>query len=449
GRFMKFVPASGAASRMFKDLVAARRGDTDDAARTAARRFVTELGRLPLRAELAAELARRGEDLDAIAASVLDGDGDPAPILAAALDADGLDLANRPKALIPFHREVGGDADEIHNALEDHLIEAAEHLRARDGRCRVHFTIPQHQEMIFREQFREIASRLEPRYGAVFDISLSIQSPETDTIAATPEGEPFRDDEGRLVFRPGGHGALLTNLGRLDGDLVFVRNIDNVQPAHRRREVLRWNRLLGGYLVEVERALVDILRRVERSRGAGGGIEAEAREAAELLGRPDLLNVLDRPDRARRDLLVDLLDRPIRVAGVVPNLGEPGGGPFWVRDADGVATPQIVESAQIRKDDPGQAAIAAAATHFNPVHLVCRLRSHHGDAYDLDRFVDPSAVFLANKSHAGRPLRALERPGLWNGAMAHWHTVFVEVPAAIFAPVKTVFDLLRPEHQPA
>jgi hypothetical protein len=301
--------------------------------------------------------------------------------------------------------------------------------------------------MAFREQLREIASRLEPRYDARFDVSLSIQRPETDTLAADLDGKPFRDDDGRLVFRPGGHGSLLTNLADFGQDLVFLRNIDNVQPEHRRREILRWNRILGGFLIEVEQTLVDCLSRVERERFEDPTIDDELRRVAAILGQPHLLEVLDRPPRAKQAFLADLLDRPLRIAGVVPNVGETGGGPFWVQDADGQASPQIVEMSQVDLENPAQKAIVAGSTHFNPVHLVCRLRSHRGDRYDLERFVDPSAVFIAEKSHQGRPLRALERPGLWNGAMARWNTVFVEIPGTIFAPVKTVLDLLRPEHQ--
>lgn len=451
GRFSKFVPASGAATRMFRALLAVRGGEGSEQDRQAARTLMAELDRLPFRAPLAAELERRGQDLEALRQQAAEGgteevDAWAEPVLSALLDDDGLGFANAPKGLVPFHRGSEEDKAGI-TPLEEHLVEAAEHLRAKDGRCRVHFTIPQHQEMAFREQLREIAGRLEPRYDARFEVSLSIQRPETDTLAADLDGNPFRDDDGRLVFRPGGHGALLTNLAEFGQDLVFLRNIDNVQPEHRRREILRWNRILGGFLVEVEQTLVDCLSRVERERFEDPTIDDELRRVAAVLGQPHLLEVLDRPPRAKQAFLADLLDRPLRIAGVVPNVGEPGGGPFWVRGADGEASPQIVEMSQVDLENPEQKAIVSGATHFNPVHLVCRLRSHRGDRYDLERFLDPSAVFIARKSHQGRPLQALERPGLWNGAMARWNTVFVEIPGTIFAPVKTVLDLLRPEHQ--
>ncbi|MEM1179227.1 MAG: DUF4301 family protein [Acidobacteriota bacterium] len=440
GRFSKFVPASGAASRMFKALVTAHRGDgRDEHATAAADRLLAEADRFPFVADLEAELDRRGESLDDLRRH-----RDAGPALAALLDEDGLDYASTAKALIPFH----ADRDGAYTALEEHLIEAAEHLRDKARRCRVHFTIPQHQELLFRERLREIAGRLEARFKASFDLSTSIQSPETDTVAGAVDGGPFRDGEGRLVFRPGGHGALLHNLAGLGGDLVFIRNIDNIQPEHRRREVLRWNRILGGFLVETERRIVELLGRVERSRG-GAGLSDAIDEAAELLGRGDIRNWHTRPAAAQQAFLVDLLDRPLRIAGMVPNIGDPGGGPFWVANKDGAVTAQVVETSQIDMGDPDQASIVGGATHFNPVHLLCRLRSHRGEAYELSRFVDQEAVFVARKSLAGRELLALERPGLWNGAMAGWNTLFVEVPQEIFAPVKTVFDLLGPAHQPA
>ncbi len=445
GRFSKFVPASGAASRMFKDLLAARAVE-NPAEHPAASRFLDEIHRMPFRHALDEALDQQGKSLSGLVA-----DGEAGALLDALLGESGLGYATAAKALIPFHADASGERGLT--ALEEQLVEAAEHLRDGEGRCRIHFTIPQHQELLFRSELRGITARLEQAFEVAFDISLSVQGPETDTIAGDLGGGPFRDQEGRLVFRPGGHGALLGNLQRLSADLVFLRNIDNIQPAHRRREVLRWNRILGGYLIELEAQLVEILSRVERARSQSAALADEVVRVAELLGREDLKTWIDRPARAQQAFLIELLDRPLRIAGVVPNTGEPGGGPFWVEGAglgedDHGISPQIVELSQVDRADAGQRAIIEQATHFNPVHLVCRLRDHRGRPYDLARFVDPNAVFTTVKSHQGRELKALERPGLWNGSMAHWNTVFVEVPGEIFAPVKTVFDLLRPEHQP-
>lgn len=450
GRFSKFVPASGAATRMFQELLAVLHGEAGDGDHEAARRFVRELDRFPFASELRAAAGRAGVDL----AAIEDG-GDPRPLLAlllspaegAAAFPAGLDLGNTAKALIPFHR----DGEESRTALEEHLIEAAQHLCDSHGRCRVHFTIPQHQEMVFREIFRGIEQRLERRFGGSFEISWSVQSPVTDTIAGGDDGQPFRLDDGSLVLRPGGHGALLRNLEQLGGDLVFVRNIDNVLPESRRAEALAWNRRLGGYLLEVESLVVDILSRLERSERSGGSGPwlAEALEqVAEKLGQREALDLIGRPEPEQLAWLIDQLDRPLRICGVVANTGEPGGGPFWVREDDGTESLQIVETSQIDRQDPEQEAIFQQSTHFNPVNLVCRLRSHRGEPYRLADFSDPNSAFVSHKFLQGRRLLALEHPGLWNGAMARWNTVFVEIPASIFAPVKTVFDLLRPEHQP-
>lgn len=439
GRFAKFVPASGAATRMFRALLAVLHGEDGPEDQATCRRFIDKLDRFPFAPEL--REACRAADVDL--AAILAG-GDPRELLEVLLTSRGLDLGHMAKALIPFHRDGGASR----SPLEEHLVEAALHLLDSRGHCRVHFTIPQHQELTFRDEFRAIEGRLEKRFGAVFDISWSVQSPATDTIAAELSGEPFRLGDGSLVLRPGGHGALLPNLEQMQADLVFIRNIDNVLPESRRSEALLWNRLLGGYLLEIEGLVVDILSRLERAEHTGPFLREALEKVAEKLGRREALGLLEQDERVQQAWLIDQLDRPLRVCGVVINSGEPGGGPFWVQEEDGHETLQIVEASQVDHDDQEQMAILGQSTHFNPVHLVCRLRSHRGQTYPLGNFVDPGTVFISRKSLLGRPLLALERPGLWNGAMARWNTLFVEIPASIFAPVKTVFDLLRPEHQP-
>jgi hypothetical protein len=352
GRLTKFVPASGAASRMFAFLLA---GGPESP-----------------------EKSRFFESADAFAFS-----GD--------LDR----LASTPKGLLPFHRY----REDSRTAFEEHLFEAAGTVRDAAGVCRVHFTVSPEHRRAFEAKLAEVRPRVERATGARFDVSFSEQAPSTDTIAGGADGGPFRTASGALLFRPGGHGALLKNLGdvaRAGGDVVLVKNIDNVVPAARRGPTLLWKRLFAGLLVRLER-------------------------------------------EGRRE-------RPIRVCGVVRNEGEPGGGPFWVAGPGGESL-QIVESAQVDLKDAGQARIWSSATHFNPVDLACSLRDASGRPHDLSHFVDENAVFIAEKTHEGRPLKALERPGLWNGAMAFWETVFVEVPRETFAPVKTVLDLLRPEHR--
>jgi len=353
GRLTKFIPASGAASRMFASLLAGAPESPEK------RRFL--------------------ENADVFAFS-----GD--------LDR----LASTPKGLLPFHRYK----EDSRTAFEEHLFEAAGTVRDAAGICRVHFTVSPEHRGAFEAKLAEVRPRVERATGARFDVTFSEQAPSTDTIACGADGELFRKASGALLFRPGGHGALLKNLSdvaRRGGDVVLVKNIDNVVPDARRGPTLLWKRLLTGLLMQIER------------------------------GSPR--------------------HRPIRVCGVVRNEGEPGGGPFWVSGPGGESV-QIVESAQVDLKDAAQARIWNSATHFNPVDLACSLRDGAGKPFELSRFVDEDAVFVAEKTHDGKPLKALERPGLWNGAMAFWETVFVEVPKETFAPVKTVLDLLRPEHRP-
>ena len=382
GRLTKFVPASGAATRMFKDLIAAAADDAAPSSTAAGRTFFERLDDFAFAHELR---QRSGVD------GPIETEADARRVLTTLLDE--MRYAELPKALIAFHRVRGV----VRTAFEDQLLEGAQYTRARDGVARAHFTVPPE----FREDFERLLAQLRPGLealgGAWLDVSFSEQHPSTDTIAATPDGQPFRNADGTLLFRPSGHGALLRNLQHLAADLVVIKNIDNVRPFEATAEVVRWKRLLIGYLVTL---------------------------------------VADQS-----------ADRPVRICGVVQNEGEPGGAPFWVRAADNSVTPQIVESSQVDLDNREQRRIFESSTHFNPVDLVCAVRHRDGTPFDLSAFVDPAAVFLSQKSHDGRDLIALERPGLWNGGMAHWHTVFVEVPAATFAPVKTVFDLLRPQHQ--
>ncbi|MEM6454763.1 MAG: DUF4301 family protein [Acidobacteriota bacterium] len=454
GRVTKMVPASGAATRMFHTLLRARAGGDP----IPARRLLRELRRFPFYAALAAIWPGGADALDRAAEA-----GDPAPVLDVLLggagDADGdrtasgLGLADRPKALIPFH-VVDGVA---RTAFDEHLAEAAGHLADDAGRVRAHVTVGAAHRSAFDEALAQgLAPTLAEELGVTFDVGFSVQRPSTDTLALGADDAPMRAASGDLLFRPGGHGALIDNLhalatGSAAADLVLIRNIDNVQPPQHRGVVVRWQRRLLGLLAELQARIHNVLDRLDEDVE----ILDDPRWRADVLdfvadglGVPE---IRERADASSSDLaaaLRDALDRPLRVCGMVPNEGEPGGGPYWVRGASGRVRRQIVESAQIDSDDPAQAAIVAGATHFNPVDLACALRDRAGAPYDLARYVDPQTAFVADKSLDGRPLRALERPGLWNGAMAGWLTVFVEVPAATFAPVKTIFDLLRSEHQP-
>ena len=483
GRAMKLVPASGAASRMFKTLLpwAAYAGQSEALAKEVGRRavagdpaagdpirFLSELPRLPFYDELATAFADEGQDLEDLRRR-----GEAGAILHALLAPERLGYDARPKALIPFHRygppEPGsargpaagsgparGRGAEVRTAFEEHLVEAAGFLAGGDGRVRLHFSVPPEAREAIEDHLADARERLERRLGVTFEVAFSVQSPATDTLALDPEtGGPFRLEDGRLHLRPGGHGALIRNLhavARAGGDLLFVKNIDNVQPDRVKDEVVRWKKLLGGHLLELRERVAELL---EALAAEGGEAElapsAPEREAeaflAEHLGfqAPPAWRKLPPDERRRR--LAERLDRPLRVAGMVVNRGEPGGGPFWVRSEDGSVSAQIVERSQIDDQVPGQVRVFNASTHFNPVDLACAVQDFDHQPYDLPRFVDETAVFIAEKSHEGRPLLALERPGLWNGAMAGWNTAFVEVPETTFSPVKTVFDLLRKEHQ--
>lgn len=450
GRALAFVPASGAASRMFQDLLACRSaggrleraeveamaagGDAAAAARGLLA-FVDGVPRFAFRGALAHELAVRGRRLEDLLAA-----GPWRPLLDALLDDEGLGYARLPKALIEFH----DDDDGSRSAFDEHLVDAARALRDAHGTARLHVTVaPEHLER-FRESLARARVHWGPRLGARWDVTFSVQDPATDTLAAEADGRPFRDAHGGLLFRPAGHGALLRNLAACGADLAFVRNVDNVAAAPHKAPQLAWARALLG-LAEETRALAHAaLARIE----ADG--DAAVDEAAGLLER-----LFHEPPpaaadaAARRAWAVAALDRPVRVCGMVPNTGEPGGGPYWVRGTDGAVTRQIVESVQVDHADPAQHAAFRAGTHFNPVFMALALRDRLGRPHDLARFVDELAAIVTRKSADGRALLALERPGLWNGAMARWSTRFVEVPLATFVPAKTVLDLLRREHRPA
>jgi hypothetical protein len=420
GRLTKFVPASGAATRMFQSLVAVREraprttADTlealasgGDLEAAVALRFVDALPRLALARPLASRLGLSPAGLAERARR-----DELAPILDALLAPDGLDALRLPKALLPFH--LRGDL--AVTAFEEQLDEGLAYLASDDGRARFAFTVPPGARAIFEAA---LARWRQNRSGFEVEVAFSEQSPASDTLALDEDGEPARTAGGALLFRPSGHGALLGNLQATGADLALVKNIDNILPAARHGEIARARLLLVGRLVELERSA----------------------------------------PRAR----------PLRVCGMVPNAGEPGGGPFWVlherhdarrgigreaeqrspepeRDSGPTVSRQIVESSQVALDDPAQAAIWRSSTHFNPVDLVCSLRDQRGDPFELSRFVDAGSSFVARKRDGGRELTVLERPGLWNGAMAGWETRFVELPAWTFAPVKSVLDLARPEH---
>ena len=447
GRVGKFVPASGAATRMFQGLLSFLADHTHRGPLPAeVRVFFDNLPRFPFYEDLAAAMADDGLDLDDAVRR-----GEHRLVLGYLLEDFGLGYARLPKALLPFHRYPDGSR----TAFEEHLVEAADIACDEDGLCLLHFTVSSHHEEEFERLLERVRPQLEERFDCRFEVSFSFQRPATDTLAVDPENRPFRLEDGSLLFRPGGHGALIENLnelGREGWDIVLLKNIDNVVTDPHKPLVHSWKRLLGGYLLAVRERTFGHLDRLEALDGVQGqAAETVLHEAGEFLetelSRPLPEGFHTTSLKHRRSFLMEALDRPLRVCGVVRNQGEPGGGPFCVESPGGGISPQIVETSQIDPNAPEQQAALKASTHFNPVDIACGLRDRHGRPYDLNRTIDPATVFISEKSHEGRPLKALERPGLWNGAMAGWSTVFVEVPDATFAPVKTVLDLLRPEHQ--
>lgn len=438
----RFVPASGAASRMFRAPLSVRSGEADglDALRASAAAGDADAEAVVEVVERIDDFAFRGDLADVLGEdpALLIAAGEIRRVLDGILSDDGLGYASLPKGLIRFHRY----GEFARTAAEEQLVESALYGRASDNVCRLHFTVsPEHLDA-FRAHIAEASADIEAKYGCKVAAGFSVQKASTDAVAVTPEGSLFRESDGSALFRPAGHGALLENLAEIDADAVFVKNIDNIVPDHLREPTVLWKRALGGLLFELRDGVAEHLSRLESDDCDDAAVDAALEFAAERLG------VLPAADSSnRRQAALDLLSRPLRVCGMVRNEGEPGGGPFWVRKAGGL-TKQIVEPNQVDPGDAAQQECFRTGTHFNPVDLVCSLRDHRGKRYALRDFIDHDTAFIAEKSKDGRPLKSFERPGLWNGAMAGWNSVFVEVPAETFNPVKTINDLLRPVHQP-
>ena len=409
-RVVKFVPASGAATRMFKDLF----------------EFVREGRRTAVVGELLA--TRRRFAFWPELRTIIGDDADELRTVENIV-AEGLRYGETPKGLVSFHRY----GDEVRKAVEEHLVEGAQYAAA-GGEVKIHFTVSPEHLTRFEALLAEKIPGYESRFGVKYRISFSVQDPSTDTLAVNPDCTPFRRADGRLPFRPAGHGALIGNLGKIDADIVFVKNIDNVTTDARRSDTVLYKKALAGVLLALQERIFEYLMALEVPG-------AELEPIAAFIENELCVKL---PKDYGTALLRQVLDRPIRVCGMVRNEGEPGGGPFWVAGADGLETLQIAESNQIA---PEKRELMRSATHFNPVDLVCSFRTSKGGRFDLREFVDPATGFISRKSDGGRELLAQELPGLWNGAMARWNTVFVEVPITTFSPVKVVTDLLRPEHQ--
>jgi hypothetical protein len=452
GRFIKFVPASGAASRMFKLLFEifgqspppaieefrehAEKGDQRSKDFLC---FQEGIRRMAFFEDLKAIMDRKG-----LAVENLLEQNQWHETLRYLLTDEGLNYGALAKGLVKFHRYSSG----IRTAFEEHLVEAIHTVRNKKGICRLHFTVlPEHEEA-FRQYFGRIRSSYEQQFQCFLEVTFSVQDHSTDTIAVDLENRPFREKDGRLLFRPGGHGALLSNLADIEGDLIYLKNIDNILPDRLREPTIMWKKVLGGLLVEIQKNVYGYVHQLTEGSKDAGLFEMAMDFARNRLLVPEPRAFSQWTVEKKRDFLLNRLNRPLRVCGMVKNEGEPGGGPFWVEGRDGNLSLQIVESAEVDPQSPEQQAIWGSSSHFNPVDLVCAVKDFCGNLFHLKDYVNPEAVFISQKSKDGRDLKSLELPGLWNGAMAEWTTLFVEVPIATFNPVKTINDLLKFEHQP-
>jgi len=447
-KLLKFVPASGAATRMFKHLfefVASVQNDPSASAKlmsdqgfNSVYNFITNIRQFAFFYGLQTVLHKDGKKLEQLLI-----DKDYSTIVEYVLMENGLDYANLPKALLAFHRYPDG----FRVAAEEHLVEAAHYTTDNHRNTGIHFTLsPEHVEKFY-ERINNIKEKYEKLFKVHFDITHSIQKSSTDTIAVDEENNPFRHADGSLLFRPAGHGALLDNLNDSDAEVVFIKNIDNIVPDHLKPTTFEYKKLLGGYLLEMLDMIFSFLNKVEANEVSEKEVNDMLQLATDRFNIYLPAGISEANAETKKKFLFSQLNRPIRVCGMVKNIGEPGGGPFWVENEQGETSLQIVESSQINLKDPGQNQVFNASTHFNPVDLVCSVRDFKGNAFNLHDFVDESTGFISLKSSGGRNLKAMELPGLWNGAMADWITVFVEVPLITFNPVKTVNDLLRSEHQ--
>lgn len=415
-KVVKFVPASGAATRMFKELFEYVAAEKDEPTPNI-EKLLSNIEKFAFYDTIKSKLGDSGKQS---VQAVLD--------YGAAL----------PKALILFHKYE----DKPRTAVEEHLAEGAMYA-CSGNEVSIHFTISQEHKTGFEKVLEENKKKFEEKFGVRYNISFSNQKGSTDTIAVTPENEPFREEDGTLLFRPAGHGALIENLNQIKGDVIFIKNIDNVTPDHLKPDTVLYKKVIAGVLIALREKIFNYLNLLDKETDEGliDNITKFVKEelCCELQSGFESLNLTE-----KENVLRTVLNRPIRVCGMVKNEGEPGGGPFWAENPNGTVSLQIAELAQIA---PDKKHLLASGTHFNPVDLVCGVTDYKGNKFDLTKYTDPATGFISEKSKSGRTLKALELPGLWNGAMSNWNTIFVEVPVSTFTPVKEVTDLLRPQHQ--
>lgn len=435
---LKFVPASGAASRMFKDLFEFLDGDSGIPAKPAEKLFFDGIGKFAFYPALNEKcIQNEGTNISGLIAS-----GRFKAVVSNLLGEKGLNYGALPKGLLLFHNYDS----EKRTPLQEHLAEGALYAMNKENIVNIHFTVSGEHRELFEKHLGEVKSAYETKFNTKFKTGFSEQKPATDTIAADEHNQPFRDN-GALVFRPGGHGALIENLNDLDADIIFIKNIDNVVPDALKNPTIIYKKIIAGLLVELQEKSFGYLREMDQT-----GVLSDERlwKIADFCEH-ELNNIhpgiAELSGNELQSYLQQKLNRPIRVCGMVKNTGEPGGGPFLTVNQDGTVSTQILESSQINLKDPAEKEKMMKSTHFNPVDLVCGVKNYQGKKFDLLKHVDKKTGFISLKSKNGKELKALELPGLWNGAMSDWNTIFVEVPIETFNPVKTVNDLLRDQHQ--
>ena len=436
---LKFVPASGAASRMFKMLFPILESDENTPLTEEQQTFFDHIEDFAFAQGLNETTLRKAW----MSVSKLMETGRYKELVELLLTDKGMNYGATPKGMIYFHRYD----HERRSAAVEHLVEGAYYIKDRNGNVAIHFTVSPSGLEQFKSHIERYRPKVEDALGVLFDISYSTQSPSTDTIAIDLSGKPFRNEDGSLLLRPGGHGSLIKNLNEQEAEVIFIKNIDNVTPDYLKGNTIRYKKLLGGILLATVNQIKAYLELLDRPRTSRSQLE----EMQHFLKEKLCIELNTNEETSDKDLahmIREKLNRPVRVCGMVKNEGEPGGGPYIVRDADGSTSLQILESSQIDKGNERIRSLWQTNGFFNPVDLVCYTRNYKNEHFDLHSFVNHKSAFLSQKSKEGRELIALEHPGLWNGAMYYWNTLFVEVPADTFTPVKTVLDLLRPEHQP-
>ncbi|OPZ29498.1 MAG: hypothetical protein BWZ00_01106 [Bacteroidetes bacterium ADurb.BinA174] len=433
----KFVPASGAASRMFKDLFAFADADYDVPETKFEKTFFDNIEKFAFYDALD-EACK--ENFEKTISELIEA-GNYKAVVRVLLSPDGLNYGNLPKGLLLFHSYDEGNRTPV----GEHMTEGTLYARDKNDVVNIHFTVSEEHKELFELLVAARKLGYELKLGAKFDVSYSVQKPNTDTIAVDMENNPFREDDGSLLFRPGGHGALIENLNDIDSDIIFIKNIDNVVPDRLKESEALYKKLLGGVLVKMQQRTFGYLNELTSGKCSSEKLQEILKFTENELCIASGKSFAD--DEELKNYLIAKLDRPFRVCGMVKNVGEPGGGPFIAENPDGTASLQILESSQIDKNDAKAVDAFKHGSHFNPVDLVCGVKSYKNNKFDLTKFVDKNTGFISQKSKNGKDLKALELPGLWNGAMSDWNTIFVEVPISTFNPVKTVNDLLRPEHQ--